>query len=124
MVLQNRPQPVREGRDLSGPGRPGVCLAVDLGEHRVEYEVIELFFTADVPVQRAGYHAEAGGDSAHAEGLRAIGADDRERLGDNALAGERGAAAIPLVYRAEPQRSCVSVFRLLSCHAGLPAGAV
>jgi hypothetical protein len=50
---------------------------------------------ADVPVQRAGYHAEAGGDSAHAEGLHAVGADDRERLGDNALAGERKAAAIP-----------------------------
>ena len=75
-------------------------------------------------VQGAGYHAEAGGDSPHAEGLRAVGADDRERLGDNALAGEGKAAAAPLVYRAEPQRSRVSGFRLLSCHAGLPAGGV
>jgi hypothetical protein len=36
MVLQGRPQPAREGADLCGPGRAGICLAVDLGEHRVE----------------------------------------------------------------------------------------
>jgi len=32
MVLKDRAQPVREGRDLSLPGRIGVCLAVNLGE--------------------------------------------------------------------------------------------
>jgi hypothetical protein len=46
-------------------------------------------------VQRAGHHAETGGDGSHAEGLRAFGADDCEGLGDDALAGEQSATASP-----------------------------
>jgi hypothetical protein len=50
-----------------------------------------------MPVQRAGYHAETGGDGSHAEGLRAFGADDREALGYDALAGEQSATALLVV---------------------------
>jgi hypothetical protein len=87
MILQNRPQPVRQHGNLRHRGQSGVCPAVDLGEHGVEDKIVELFLAADVAVQRAGNHAEAAGEAAHAEGLRAIGADDREGLGDDPLAG-------------------------------------
>ena len=119
MVLQDRPQPVRERGDLRDPGQSRVGPAVDLGEHRVEDEVVELFLAADVAVQRAGNHAEAGGEGAHAEGLRAIRADDREGLGDDTLAGERAAAALPVVRRVEPERARIRVSGLLTCHACL-----
>jgi hypothetical protein len=121
MVLQDRPQPVRERGDLRGPGQGGVGPAVDLGEHRVENEIVELFLAADVAVQRAGNHAEAACEGAHAEGLRAIGADDREGLGDDTLTGERAAAALRPVRRVEPERARVRVFGLITCHACLPA---
>ena len=94
-------------RAVQGSG--GVGLAVDLAENRVEDEVVELFLAADVAVQRAGNHAEAGGEGAHAEGLRAVGGDDREGLGDDTLSGERAAAALPVVGRVEPQRGRVRV---------------
>ena len=82
---------------------------------------MELFLVADVAVQRAGNHAEAAGEAAHAEGLRAIHADDREGLGDDTLASERGAAAPPVVRRDEPERARVRVFGLMICHACLRA---
>ena len=104
MVLQDRAQPARERGDLHGPRRGGVSPAVDLAEHRVEDEVVQLFLAADVAVQRAGNHAEAAGEAAHAQGLRAVGGDDREGLRDDTLAGERPTAALPLVGRVEPQR--------------------
>jgi len=63
MVLQDRSQPVRERGDLLRPGQGGVGPAVDLGEYRVEDEVVKLFLAADVPVQRAGNHAEAAGQA-------------------------------------------------------------
>jgi hypothetical protein len=119
MVLQDRPKPSREGGDLRGPGRGGIGPAVDLAEHRVEDEVVELFLAADVPVQRARHHAEAGGEGAHAQGLRAVGGDDREGLGDDAFPGERAAAAFPLAGRVEPQRGRVRVCWLSACHARL-----
>ena len=81
-------------------------MAVDLGQDAVEDEVVELLLAADVAVQRAGNHAEAGGQGAHAEGLHAVGADDREGLGDDAFAGERDAAAFLLVgWGGEPQQA-------------------
>jgi hypothetical protein len=113
---------VREGGDLRGPGRAGVGLAVDLGEDRVEDKVVKLFLVADVAVQRAGDHAEASGDGAHAERLGAVGADDREGLGDDAFAGEQPAAAFPVLRGIEPQRARGRVCRLLACHACLLAG--
>ena len=104
MVFQDCPQPLRERRDLPGPVEGVIGLAVDLGQHAVEDEVVELLLAADVAVQRAGNHAQAGGQGAHAEGLHAVRADDREGLGDDALAGERAPAALLAVGRAEPQR--------------------
>jgi hypothetical protein len=71
-------------------------------------------------VQRAGNHAEAAGEAAHAEGLRAIHADDREGLGDDTLAGERRATALPVVRRDEPERARVRVFGLVTCHTCPP----
>ena len=82
---------------------------------------MELFLAADVAVQRAGNHAEAAGEAAHAEGLCAIHADDREGLGDDTLAGERRPAALPVVRRNEPERARVQVFGLVTCHAYLRA---
>jgi hypothetical protein len=40
MAVQDVPQPTGEGRDLRDPRCAGVGLAVDLGEHRVEGEVV------------------------------------------------------------------------------------
>jgi hypothetical protein len=102
MVFQDRPQPPRESGDLRHPRRARVCLAVDFGEHRVEDKVVKLFLAAHVAVQRAGYHAKPGGDGAHAEGLRAVRADDGQGLGDDALASERPAGALPVVRGVEP----------------------
>jgi len=90
-----------------------------LSEHGVEDKIVELFLAADVAVQRAGNHAEAAGQAAHAEGLRAIRADDRESLGDDPLAGERAAAGLGVAGRAEPQRAGVRVCGLLGCHGCL-----
>ena len=94
VVFQNRPQPVRERLDLPGPGEGGARLAVDLGQYPVGDEVEELLLAAHVPVQRGRDHAKAGGEGAHAQGGRAVGADDRERLGDYPLAGQRAAGAV------------------------------
>jgi hypothetical protein len=49
---------MREHRDLSGPIEGAIDLAVDLGEHRVEDEVIQLLLVTDVAVQGAGNHAQ------------------------------------------------------------------
>jgi hypothetical protein len=43
MILQDRPQPVREHNNLRDRGQSGVCPAVDLGEHGVENKIMELF---------------------------------------------------------------------------------
>ena len=94
VVFEDGSQPPRERGELSGPREGGVGLAVHLAEDGVEDEVIQLLLAADVAVQRAGNHAEAGGQGAHAQGRRAMGADDREGLGDDALAGEHAAAVL------------------------------
>ena len=54
-------------------------------------------------------------DGAQALSMRALG----PRLGDDPLAGERAAAGLPVVRRVEPERACVRVFGLLTCHACL-----
>ena len=55
-------------------------------------------------VQRAGDHAKAGGEGAHAEGVYAVGADDRQSLGDDPLASQGTAAGLIVVRGGEPQR--------------------
>jgi hypothetical protein len=119
MVLQDRPQPVREHGHLRDPGLRRVGPAVDLGEHRVEDQVVKLFLVADMAVQRAGHHPEAASEGAHAEGLRAIRADDREGLGDDTLTGERAPAGFPLVRRVEPDGARVRVLGPLTRHSSL-----
>jgi hypothetical protein len=52
---------VRERLDLLGPGEGGVELGVDLGQHPVQDEVVQLLLVVHVPVQRRWDHAEAGG---------------------------------------------------------------
>ena len=91
MAFQDRPQPLREHLDLAGPAERAAGLAVDLGQHPVHDEVAELLLAAHVAVQRAGNDAEAGSEGAHAEGVHALSADDREGLGDDPLAGQRPA---------------------------------
>jgi hypothetical protein len=54
MVLQHLPQPMGEQLELLGPGLGGVEVAVDLGEHGVKDQVVELLLVADVVVERAG----------------------------------------------------------------------
>ena len=118
--LQDDPQAVRERGDLRGPGLGGVGLAVDLGQDGIEDEVVKLFLVTDVAVQRAGNDTEAGGERAHAEGLRAVGADDRERLRDDTLAGERAPGGIPVVRLVEPEREPAGFRWLLTCHPPPP----
>ena len=91
--LRGRSQPVRERGHLPGPGEGGVGLAVDLGQDGVEDEVIQWSLLPTSPYSAAGPR-EAGGQGAHAQGRRPVGADDREGLGDDAVAGEHGAAVL------------------------------
>ena len=105
VVFQDGPQPTRERGELPGPREGGIGPAVDLAQDGVEDQVIQLLLAADVTVQRAGNHAEAGGQGAHAQGRRALGADDREGLGDDAVAGEHAAAVLLAARRVEPQRA-------------------
>ena len=113
---------MRERGDLRGRGLGGVGAAVDLGQHGVEDEVVQLFLAADVTVQGTGNYAESGRQRPHAEGLRTIGADDRERLGDDAVTGERTAAALRVAGPVEPQRTRVGscAWRLLWHAASVP----
>jgi hypothetical protein len=53
--------------------------------------------------QASGNHAEAGGEGAHAQGRCAAGADDREGLGHDAVAGEHPPPVLLTLRRAEPQ---------------------
>ena len=56
MVFQDLVQPVRERLDLLGPRQGVADVAVDLGEHAIQDEVLELLLAADVAVERAGNH--------------------------------------------------------------------
>ncbi len=103
-MFEDSPQPVRERADLPGPGEGGVGLAVDLGQHAVEDEVMELLLAAYVAVQRTGNHSEAGGEGAHAEGPDTTGADDYEGLGDDSFAGEGAAAVLVAVWGVNQSR--------------------
>ena len=94
------------GQDLEllGPGQGGVGVEVDLGQDAVKDQVLELLFVAEVVVEGAGDHAQAGGQVAHGQGLDAVVGDDRQCFGDDPLAGELGAAVGIVDGGAEPQR--------------------
>jgi hypothetical protein len=85
---------MRKQLDPLGPGQGGVDVAVDLGEHAVQDQVLELLLVAHVAVERPGDHSEARGQVTHGQRLDALLGDDRERLGHHALAGERRAALL------------------------------
>ena len=76
--------------------REGVQVEVDLGQDAVKDQVLELLFVADVVIERAGDDPQAAGQGAHGQGLGAVVGDDRQRLFDDALAGELGAAVLVL----------------------------
>ena len=84
--------------------REGSSVEVDLGQDAVEEQILELLFVADVVVEGAGDDPQAGGQAAHGQGLGAVVGDDRQRLVDDAFAGELGAAVLVVDGRAEPQR--------------------
>jgi hypothetical protein len=54
MVLQHLAQPMGEDLEMFGPGLGGVEVGVDLSEHGVKGQVLELLLVADVVVERAG----------------------------------------------------------------------
>jgi hypothetical protein len=103
MVLEDCPQPVREHLDPVGPAAAVIDPAVDLGQHSIEDEVVELLFVAHVAVQRSGYHSETCGQGAHGQRVHAVGADDRESLGDHVFAGKCAATALVAGWGDEPQ---------------------
>jgi hypothetical protein len=114
---------VRERGDLTGPGEGGVSPVVDLGQDAIKDEIVQLVLAGDVAVQRGGDHAEAGGEGAHAQGGSAVGADDRQGFGDDAVAGERAAAALLTAWGVEPQRAGARVVACclpLASHGWLP----
>src|SRR4029450_13028930 len=47
-------EPVGQDLELLGPAKGGVQVEVDLGQHVVKEEVLELLFVADMVVQGAG----------------------------------------------------------------------
>jgi hypothetical protein len=96
---------VGQDLELVGPGQGGVGVEVDLGQDAVKEQVLELLLVADVVVEGAGDHAQAGGQAAHGQGLDAVFGDDRQCFGDDPLAGELGAAVGVVAGRVEPQRA-------------------
>jgi Hsp20/alpha crystallin family len=94
MGLEHLTQSMGEELELVGPGLGGVEVAVNLGQDAVKDQVVELLLVADVVVDRAGGDSQAGGQAAHGQGLGAVLGDDRQGLGDHALAGELGAAVL------------------------------
>jgi len=105
MGLQDLTQPGGQDFELFGPGQGGFGVDVDLGQDAVKDQVLELLLVADVVVQRPGDHPQAGGQAAHGQGLDAVLGDDRQRLGDHALAGELGAAVLVVHGGVEPERA-------------------
>jgi hypothetical protein len=105
MVLEHLVQAVGHDLELLDPGHRGVEVEVDLGQDVVKDQVLELLFVADVVVQGAGDDPQAGGQAAHGQGLGAVLGDDRQCLGDHALAGELGAAVLVVHGGVEPQRA-------------------
>jgi hypothetical protein len=103
MVVQDRPQPVREDLDLLGPGEGPIEMVVDLGQHSVQDEIVELLHVAYVAVQRRGNDLETGGQCAHAQRVHAVGGDDGKRLGNQAFAGQGAAPVLVDHRRGEPQ---------------------
>jgi hypothetical protein len=102
--LKHLAEPVGQDLELLGPGQRRVEVEVDLGQDAVKEQVLELLFVADMVVQGAGDDAQAGGQAAHGQGLGAVVGDDRQRLFDNAFAGQLRAAVLVVAGRAKPQR--------------------
>src|SRR5581483_4686274 len=93
-----------EHLDLLGPRQYLVDLAINLGEHAVNNQVLELFLTPDVAIQRAGDHPETRGQGAHGQRFDALLGYQRECLGHHALPGERAADLLIGFWGVEPQR--------------------
>jgi hypothetical protein len=91
--------------DLLGPRQCRVDVAVNLGEHAVKHQVLELLLTPDVAIQRAGDHPETRGQGAHGQRFDALLGDQGERLGHHALPSERAAQLLIGVRGVEPQRA-------------------
>jgi hypothetical protein len=105
MGLQDLAEPVGQDLELLGPAQGGVDVDVDLGQDVVQDQVLELLFVANVMVDGAGDDPQAGSQAAHGEGLDAVLGDHRQRLGDDPLGGELGAAVGIVDGWAEPQRA-------------------
>jgi hypothetical protein len=58
MVLEHVAQPMGEQLDLLGPRQCVVDVAVDLSEHPVNDQVLQLLLTTDVTIERAGDHPQ------------------------------------------------------------------
>jgi hypothetical protein len=54
MLLEHLAQPIGKDLELLGPGQERVEVEVDLDEHAVKQQVLELLLTAEVVVERAG----------------------------------------------------------------------
>jgi hypothetical protein len=111
MLLEHSARTVGEDLELLGPGQGVAEVDVHLGQDAVEQQVVELLLVADVAVEGAGDDPQARGQAAHGEGLDALVGDDRQGLGDHALAGELGTAVLVDGGRVEPQRGCLPVGR-------------
>jgi hypothetical protein len=100
--------------ELFGPGECGVDVAVDLGEHAVQDEVLESFLAAHVAVERAGDHVEAGGEGAHGQRRDTLLGNEGECLGHHAVPGEGGAPLVGGLGTVKPEhRVGVGVHRSL-----------
>jgi hypothetical protein len=102
---KNLAEPAGQDLELVGPVHGRVQAEVDLGQHVVQDQVLELLFVVDVSVEGAGDDPQAGGQAAHGEGLDAVVGDDGQGLGDHPLVGELAAAVLVLDRRVEPQRA-------------------
>src|SRR2546421_9738128 len=94
-----------EHLDLLDPWQYLVDLAVNLGEHAVNNQVLELLFALYVAVQGAGDHPETRGQGAHGQRFDTLLGNQRECLGHHALPGECAADLLIGFRGVEPQRA-------------------
>src|SRR5664279_4169928 len=87
------------------PGEGVIDLAVDLGQHPIEEEFVELLLVAHVAVQRPRNHSKPGSEGAHAQRLHPVRPDDRDGLGNDTLAGKPAATVRIVDWGGEPQRA-------------------
>jgi hypothetical protein len=82
-----------------------VDVAVDLSEHSINDQVLQLLLTTHVAVKRTGDNAQTRAQGAHGQHLNAFLGDQDEGLSHHPLPGQRPAHPLIGLRSVEPQRA-------------------